>query len=152
MNEFKRILVVSRSTRHCQKAVHYGISLARQYNAKLFVIHVVHDPFNLEGWNLAVPSLEEEYERMLKTDRENIDNIIKAEQARGMDITVVIKEGEPVQEILDMVKREEIDLLILLAHEEGRIEHFLFGRTNETLFRKLPCSMIFVKKEPEPVE
>ena len=58
MKDVNRILVVSRSTKHCQKAVHYGVSLAQKYGAKLFVIHVMHNPFMLEGWNLAVPSLE----------------------------------------------------------------------------------------------
>lgn len=38
-------------------------------------------------------------------------------------------------------------LLIMLAHEEGRIEHFLFGRDNEDLIRKMPCSIMLVKKE-----
>jgi nucleotide-binding universal stress UspA family protein len=38
--------------------------------------------------------------------------------------------------------------LIMLAHEEGRMEHFLFGRSNEELIRQLPCSIFLVKKEP----
>ncbi len=50
MDAIKRILVVSRLTAHCRKAVHYGISLAIKHNASLFVIHVVHNPFGLEGW------------------------------------------------------------------------------------------------------
>ena len=40
----RNILVVSRSTRHCRQAVETGISLARHYDAKLFVMHVIHDP------------------------------------------------------------------------------------------------------------
>jgi universal stress protein A len=44
-----------------------------------------------------------------------------------------------------------IDLVIMLAHEEGRLDHFLFGRSNEEIIRKIPCSFLLVKKEPEPV-
>jgi universal stress protein A len=36
----------------------------------------------------------------------------------------------------------------MLAHEEGRMEHFLFGQSNEALIRKMPCSVLLVKKEP----
>ncbi len=50
MDDIKRILVVSRLTANCRKAVHYGISLAKEYDAALLVIHVVHNPFGLEGW------------------------------------------------------------------------------------------------------
>ena len=37
MDDVKRILVVSRLTAHCGKAVHYGISLAKKYAASLAV-------------------------------------------------------------------------------------------------------------------
>lgn len=68
-----------------------------------------------------------------------------------MDIKEIIREGRPTEEILKTVKEEKIDLLILLAHEEGHLEHFLFGRSNEDIIRQMPCSVLLVKKEPEPV-
>ena len=151
MKDVKRILVVSRSTKSCQKAVHIGVSLARKYGAKLFVIHVMHNPFSLEGWNLAIPSLQMEYERLQQTFRDDINHIIEAEKTQGLAVKTVMKEGEPSVEIIKMVKKEKIDLLIMLAHEEGHIEHFLFGRENEELIRKMPCSIMLVKKEPHKV-
>jgi universal stress protein A len=151
MKDVNRILVVSRSTKHCQKAVHYGVSLARKYKAELFVVHVMHNPFMLGGWNLAIPSLQMEYERLQQTSREDIYHIIEAEKTQGLAIKAVMKEGDPSDEIIKMVKEENIDLLIMLAHEEGHIEHFLFGRDNEELIRKMPCSIILVKKEPHKV-
>ena len=147
MKGVKRILVVSRSTKHCQKAVRYGVSLAQKYGAEVFVVHVMHNPFSLEGWNLAIPSLQMEYEKLQQTFREDIDHIIEAERTKGLAIKAVMKEGNPSDEIIKMVKEEQIDLLIMLAHEEGHIEHFLFGRENEELIRKMPCSIMLVKKE-----
>jgi nucleotide-binding universal stress UspA family protein len=64
----------------------------------------------------------------------------------------LIKEGDPTEVLLKAVKEEGIDLLIMLAHEEGHLEHFLFGRSNEDIVRKMPCSVLLVKKEPEPVK
>jgi universal stress protein A len=151
MKDINRILVVSRSTKHCQKAVHYGVSLAQEYGAELFVVHVMHNPFRLEGWNLGIPSLQKEYERLQQTSREDIDHIIEAEKTRGLAIKTVIKEGDPSDEILKMVKEEDIDLLVMLAHEEGHLEHFLFGRDNDELIRKIPCSIMLVKQEPQKV-
>ena len=151
MKDVNRILVVSRSTKHCQKAVHYGVSLAQKYGAELFVVHVMHNPFRLEGWNLGIPSLQMEYERLQQTFREDIDHFIEAEKTRGLAIKAVIKEGDTSDEVIKMVKEENIDLLILLAHEEGHIEHFLFGSDNEELIRKMPCSIMLVKKEPPKV-
>ena len=148
MEDIKRILVVSRSTKNCKKALHHGISLARQNNSKLYVLHVIHDPFSVDGWNLPVPSLKQEYENLVKKTRGDIDRIIKSEQADGLEITEWIREGKPVDEVLAVVNEEKIDLIIMSAHEEGRFEHYLFGRTVEELTRKMPCSILLVKYNP----
>lgn len=145
MEDVKRILVVSRSTKNCRNAVHYGVSLARKYGAKLHVVHVIHDPFSLEGWNLPIPSLHEEYERLKEGAKEDLDRIIRKEKAEGLAIEESIREGKPVDEIMKVVEEENIDLLIMLAHKEGRLEHFLFGRTNEEIVRRMPCAVMLVK-------
>lgn len=151
MEDVKRILVVSRMTQYCRKAVKYGVSLSQKYGAELYVIHVAHDPSMFGGWNLPIPSIEEEYRRMLKDTKKSLDEIIALEKKKGMSIKEIIKEGDPTSQILATVKEENIDLIIVLAHEEGRLEHFLFGRSNEEICRKLPCSVLLVKKEPEAV-
>ncbi len=151
MEDVKRILVVSRMTKYSKKAVHYGISLAKKSQAKLYVMHVVHDPFGIEGWNLPMPSLEKDYQNLLVRERKALDDMIAQEKQTGMDIAVSIREGEPTKEILSFVKDEHIDLVVLLAHEEGHLEHFLFGRSNEELIRRMPCSILLVKKEPQAV-
>ncbi|WP_298273244.1 universal stress protein [Geobacter sp.] len=152
MEDFKRILVVSRMTTNCQEAVHCGVSLARKYGAELSIIHVIHNPFGLEGWNLPTVSLEKEYQEMMRQAKEDLDRILRKERSEGLAVTELIKKGEPTREILKAVEELKIDLLVMLAHEEWRLEHFLFGRSNEEIVRKMPCSVLLVKKEPEPVK
>jgi universal stress protein A len=147
-NDVQRILVVSRSTKECQKALHYGVSLAKQFNSKLFVLHVLHDPFSVDGWNLPLPSLKQEYETLVKKARKEIDHIIKVELAEGLEIVEWIRDGRPAEEVIAAVKKEKIDLVVMAAHEEGRFEHFLFGRTVEELSRKMPCSILLVNYNP----
>ena len=151
MEDVKRILVVSRDTQYCRKAVHYGFSLARQYGAKLYVMHTVHNPFSLQGWNLPIPSLVKEYKKLLLETRKELAAIINLERKKGIKVKQLVTKGEPEKEIFKTVKTENIDLIIMLAHEEGHLEHFLFGRSNEQIIRKMPCSVLLVKKEPEPL-
>ena len=152
MEDVKRILVVSRDTQYCRKAVHYGFSLAGKYGAKLYVLHAIHNPFSLQGWNLPIPSLAKEYKRLLRETRKELAAMINSEKKKGMSIKELMREGDPTGELFKAVKEEGIDLLIMLAHEEGHLEHFLFGRSNEEIIRKMPCSVLLVKKEPEPVK
>jgi nucleotide-binding universal stress UspA family protein len=146
MKTLKNILVVSRSTIHCREAVKVGISLAHQYGARLHLLHVIHDPFNLDGWNLPVYSFHEEYEAMISAAREVLNNMVKAEKDKGLPVAVSVKDGPPVEEIKKVVEAEKIDLIIMLAHHQGRLEHFLFGRTNDAILRDLPASILLIKQ------
>jgi universal stress protein A len=152
MEDVKHILVVSRMTKYCGRAVHYGVSLAKKYGTALTVVHVVHNPFGIEGWNLPLPNLDKDYRKLLEKTRRQLDDIIETENKSGMHIDVLVREGEPTAEVLTVIREKQVDLLVMLAHEEGRLEHFLFGRSNEALIRKMPCSILLVKKEPGPVE
>jgi len=148
VNEGIHILVVCRDTQFGQEAVHAGVSLARKYGANLTVLHVVHDPFGMEGWNLPFLSVEEEYKRVLEEAKADLHGMIAAEQAKGISIRELVREGEPSREIRRVILEERIDLLVMPGHEEGRLEHFLFGRSTEDLVRRMPCSILLVKKEP----
>ena len=145
METFKNILVVSRSTRRCVKVLRTGIALARKFDARLHVLHIIHDPFNVNGWNLPIPSLDAEYKAMVAKAREEIDQLVRNEKAEGVVVNEWVRDGNPVDAIRQAVENEKVDLILMLAHQEGRLEHFLFGKTNDATVRELPASLILVK-------
>jgi nucleotide-binding universal stress UspA family protein len=150
MEDVKRILVISRSTKDCKKAVHYGISLARTYGAQLSILHTMYDPFFLKGGSLPIPllrALGEEYRAMVQEVKSDLDMMIQKERAEGMAIKEMVKDAEPVHEVVKIVEAENIDLLIMAAHDETRVEHIVYGRINHEIVRKLPCSVFLVKGE-----
>jgi universal stress protein A len=150
MNDLNNILVVSMCTKHCLNAVQWGISLAKNYNAKLFIIHIIHNPFGLEGWNLPISSvktLEEEFATITRKAKENLDQYILSEDTTGLSIEETVIEGNPKDEISKFIEKEQIDLLVMVAHEQEHIEHFIFGREIRDLVRKMPCSIFLVRRE-----
>ncbi len=149
MAKITKILVVCADTKFSQDAVHYGVDLAKDFGAELFVLHVVHDPFGMEGWNLPFLSVDEDYRRVLEEAKANLHKMIAAERAAGLQIREMIREGEPSRKILEIIREEKIDLVVLLGHKEGRLEHFLYGHCNENVIRKMPCSILLVKTRAE---
>lgn len=148
MNDMQRVLVVIRATRDCVKVVEYAVMVARKFNASLCILDVIHNPFAYDGWNLPMPTLNGEYNRLLKETREALQVIVEEEARRGLSIEPLIREGDPAEVIMGVVEEKKIDLLIMPAHEENRIEHFLFGKANEKVIRKMPCSIMLVKEGP----
>jgi universal stress protein A len=151
MHDVKKILVVSKSTQECKKAFHTGVFIAKASGAELTILHVIYDPFGLKGEGLPLPIFKdygEELRKMMQDAKNELHAMIEAEQTGGMPIKEMIKEGEPAETIVKTIQEEGVDLTIMAAHEEGRIEHFLYGRDNDRLLRRMPCSLIFVKVEP----
>jgi nucleotide-binding universal stress UspA family protein len=149
MEDVKQILVVSRSTTDCKKAFHYGIFLAKTCSAKLSILHIEYDLL-LHWGSFAIPRLidfEIEYRAMMKKVRKEIGELIRNEKARGMKIKEMVKTGEPVHETMKAVEKNNIDLVVMAAHDEGRIEHIVYGRFNHEVVRRLPCSVLLVKGE-----
>jgi universal stress protein A len=150
MEDIRRIMVVTRSTKYCQKAVHYGVSLARKYGAELSILHVIHNPFGLEGWNLPLayrPELEREYNNMFKNAKVDLDRIIASEKATGLPIKELIVEGDPTKKIFEVVEKEKIDLIVMLSYQQWLLEHWLFGRGLDEIVRKMPCSVFLIEKK-----
>jgi universal stress protein A len=150
MEDVKKILVVTRMTKSSREAVHYGVSLARKYDCELSVLHVIDRPFgtDLEGWSLPLPSLDETYKKIVEEEQKELDKIIALEKNKGLSIRKIIKEGRETKEILKTVGEENANLLIMPSHSESRLEHLLFGRSNDEIVRTMPCSIFLVKEEP----
>ncbi len=149
MDDIKRILVVSRSTEDCKNAFHYGAVLARALSAQLSILHLEYNPFERIGFHYlaGLAIFKDEYEARVREIREELQKCVADERTTGMTITEIIEKGEPIEEIVKVVERDNIDLMIMAAHPEGRIERVIYGRSNHELIRRLPCSIFFVKGE-----
>ena len=148
MNEYKRILVVAGMIQSCRIAISHGVSLAQKYGAELFVLHSIYNPFGPKEWGFGTRELAIEYEKSIVDIKRKLAELVNAEKTKGMSIKEMVREGEPTGEILKAIEEENIDLLVMLAHEEGRLEDLLFNRSTDELVRKMPCSIMLVKKEP----
>ena len=155
METINQILVISRSIPYSRKTLKFGISLARKHHAKLHVLHLVSNTVAMMAVNAPGQFPEEQYKKFnnsLQEAQELLNTIIEQEKQSGYPIHELVSDRDPVEEIERVVSEENIDLLLMSAHEEGRIEHALFGGENDAIVRKMPCSILLVKNEPGPVE
>ncbi len=154
MEVIKRILVATGVTKTCRKVVDYSASLAHKYGAELYVIHIEHNPFGYEGFNLPMISLNESYERIIKEAQTDLEKVIDKVRTKGTTVHSLVKEGDPAKVITGLIKELKIDLLVMRAqaHEESkleqleeRLENLIFGQSQEKLISKMPCAILLVK-------
>ncbi len=143
MKEIKRILVISWTTQYCKKTIQSGVLLAEKFGAELFVVHMVNTLL-MKRWNLPMITVMEEHKKDLDKLKQELDNVIDHEKKKGMAIKDFVMEGDPVEVILQTIRDEHIDLVVLRAHEEGFADRFLVGGSNDAIIRKMPCPIFLV--------
>ena len=106
MAHLEKILFATDFSENSEHAFDYALSLARQFNAKLFMIHVINEPVDLRGFyvpHISFEKLEKEIEEgaekmMQKFCRNKIKDFTNYE--------TLITAGIPYDEILKKPKRK----------------------------------------------
>ena len=150
MVSIRNILAVSRLSTECSTVLRHGFTLAKKFGADLHILHVNYDPFMHGGMNLPIPNMEKEIEETRARVKAEVARMVRSSEDYGVSFTETVGEGKPVDEILGAVKERNPDLLVMLARSEGRLEHMLFGYTNDEIIRRMPCSVMLVKEDETP--
>jgi nucleotide-binding universal stress UspA family protein len=136
----KKILVPIDFSELSRKAVHYAVSLARQFNSEIFLLHVVEfiptpEVIIAESEYLNV-KLREESIRMMAEWKKEIDLPVRAS----------IRDGSPFRQIADAAEEINADLIILGTQGRTGFSHFVIGSTAERVVRHAPCPVMVVRE------
>lgn len=146
-----RILLCIDGEEHTDKAVQYAFEITKTTGAKLIVLHVI-DGFLLEkrishelyavGRNeyraYVKKELQKEAAKLLKSFSE------KAAKA-GVKYEEKLRPGHPVVEVLEEIKEEKYDLVILGGKKEGGLWELKSRNLPLKVFRKAKTPLMVVR-------
>ncbi len=140
--EFKTVLFTTDFTDASIYAASYAASIARSYNARLLVLHVVDTSEEAAGFYF--PHIS--YERLDKDLKDAAEAMLKKfceKNLKGMkDLDMKVLTGEPYKEILKA--SAGADLIVMGAVGKAHLDRVLFGSTTERVMRKAKCPVMVV--------
>ena len=146
MIKLKKILYPTDFSESSLEAMKYAVSFARDYKARLVLMHVVNEQIFSEGLNLPRLAAPEALEQELVAEAtRQMRTLIPADVRAGVDVEHVILRGMPFLEIIRYAKANEVDLIVIGTHGRSGMEHIIFGSTAEKVVRKAPCPVLSVK-------
>ena len=150
MNPISKIMVYIDGTEESITAAQYALSIAAATGATLKVFYVVNTKAlnDLVTARIFLKEEQMEYEHDLQADAERYLNHVKnLAQTKGIPIETESATGNVHQEIVNRVREEDIDLLIIgeLSHIRSRRDEF-YDET-ERAMRAVSCSVLIVKDE-----
>lgn len=146
MIKLKKILYPTDFSESSLEALKYAVSFARDYKAKLVVMHVVNEKIFSEGLNLPRVSAPDALAQELAAEAERqLKVLIPAAERAGLDWDTAILRGMPFLEIIRYARANDVDLIVIGTHGRSGVEHIIFGSTAEKVVRKSPCPVLSVR-------
>jgi nucleotide-binding universal stress UspA family protein len=143
--EMKKILFATDFSEGSSNALPYAIDLAKQYGAKLYLIHVLYDVAKTAGWYVPHASIDEIYADMKKAAEAELAKTFIEGMQDLTDIKRLVLTGIPHEEITKFAAEEKIDLIVLGTHGRRGLDRMLFGSTAEQVVRNASCPVLSVR-------
>jgi nucleotide-binding universal stress UspA family protein len=127
-------------------AFRLACSLARDYGARLIVLHVAEPPITVasEGMVMIPPPLD------LEPIREKLRQIRPGDPAVPMEYCLV--EGNAAPEILRVAEESHCDVIVLGTHGRTGLARLLMGSVAEQVVRRACCPVLMVKGPFPPAQ
>jgi len=141
----ERILYATDFSGGSSPALPYAVDLARHYNAKLYIVHVVYDFVKATGIHVPHISHDELYKELNQWAMKEMDKCC-SEETRGLqNVEKIVLKGIPYEEIIKFAGNEKIDIIVIGTYGRSGIDRFIFGSTAERVVRRAPCAVITVR-------
>lgn len=134
--EIRNILLATDFDPITESALHYSLAIARRYNAKIYLVHVVRP--DLFGDTRG--SLDDAW----REAQRHMTDLLIAGHLQGVAHQVMVEQGEVWPALAHKIANLNIDLLAIGTHARGRIGKLLLGSVAEEIFRQATCPVLMV--------
>ncbi len=145
MKKFNKILFATDLTEFSEYAFDYALALAKEFNAKLIILHVINQPLGLQDYYAPQISFETIMEEIKKSAEKMMDEFCGKKIKEYSNYEQFIVSGIPHLEILNKADTEKVDLIVIGTHGRAGVDHFIFGSTAEKVVRKAVCPVMTVR-------
>ena len=143
----KTILVPLDYSEVSDNALNYAAELANLIRAKLILLHVYHVPVPA----IEVPVVVIGWEELQKENTERLNKIAEKtkNKSKNLEIEIRVSPGFAVDEILSLVKEDNIDLVVMGVTGAGRKTNMLLGSNTVSVMKKSKTPVLIIPQKAQ---
>ena len=156
--EIKKILYSTDLSKNARHAFGYAAEIANKHNAKITILHVLEEMSH--NANVQVASLlgEERWQELqdrnvqqvLDTVKERLDKFCGDAQEELSNCpfiveNIVVKQGNPGDEILNQADQTDCDLIVLGTHGQSALMNAMLGSTARWVVRRSARPVLVIR-------
>jgi nucleotide-binding universal stress UspA family protein len=144
-----RILVPTDFSEHSDRALAQGLDIAKQYKAKLILLHVL--PEDIYRSSLELIFLEDRVrhdirDRATDSGQESLQKQLERfPQAEEVEAASHVRWGVPYDEILKEAEEQKIDLIVIASLGRSNLSRYLMGSVARNVLKGSKCPVLLTK-------
>jgi len=139
-SSYKKILVPVDGSKYSNRALAHACNLAKKYDSRISLIYVI------DNSRVILFVSRKDYLNELKNfGKKVLGKATRMTEKREVKSKQVMKEGKPAQQILNFVKKEKHDLIVVGNKGLGSIDRFFMGSVSTKLVNNSQCPVLVVK-------
>lgn len=154
MIEYKNILFCTDFSEDADIAFVHACDLAKRYNAKLTILHVLHSLHRYSPTETREGQPHGEVGDVTPELIEQVTQDVKKRYAKGVQdikgVTYRVMAGTPYVEILRHCRDNPVDIIVMGAFGTSAVEQLHYGSTVEQVSKRAPCHIMAIRN-PERV-
>lgn len=131
---YRHILIPTDGSEGSKRGIQHGLDLARQYQAKVHVLHVIDEHTQID--TPALSSEELVLDKLAESAEEMLAEVELAAERHQLDVTCKCVRGVPQEEIRRYASGNDIDLIVMGRHGGERQAHHHIGSTTDSVLRR----------------
>lgn len=135
------ILVATDFSSASEKALRHALSIARHYDSKLYVMHVVSSlGLNMTGPDAVAAATTVAQRDAMLAERK----LVASGVLRDLRHHVIVRSGDVWSELQAEIKQQAIDLVVVGTHGRTGLKRLVLGSIAEQVFRNACCRVLTV--------
>ena len=143
-----RIMVPTDFSEYSDRALAQGLDIAQQYQAKLFLLHVVHDDIHRGNFDFTFPEevVQEIKDGAVSWANKRFQKQLEIfSQAKEVEVTTNVRHGIPYDEILKEGEEKKIDLVVIASLGRSGLAKYLIGGVARHVLQGSKCPVLLTR-------
>ena len=146
MHDLNKILMPTDFSEASAAALKHACHLAEATHAEVCVLHIVENDYPLDVRTELYPSSDEFFQRRDRHAREQLDALLTPAEQERYRVSLVLRHGDPVTEILQYLhEHAAVHLVVMATHGRGAVKRFVLGSVADKMVRLAPCPVLTLR-------
>jgi len=145
MKPFNKILMAIDFSENSDYAFDYALTLAKQFDSQLTILHVINEPVDLRGFYVPHISFEQLEKEIEEGAEKMMAKFCSEKLGAFTNFTTSIVAGIPYEEIIRSAREAGASLVVLGTHGRTGLDHLIFGSTAERVVRGASCPVLTIR-------